>query len=304
MAPPLCLRGLALQRLRATPARGPLRNSAAPAPTRNITITSVDPSDPRVLDLGYARNRLALCANCTLTLRGVAVARDRKGNGGGIDFIVAAPWARVLLESSLRLRTACIDASTTVNLLHAVALTGHESAAVQDATFRGRVYPSSFHGIDAGTRVDRVKVDGEWAGGFDVVGCSPALARGGDRERRRKFGRRSPQLQAHAFKGLHRAAGGPARRRTHIDDALRRRPLRRQVLSNTTRLCERDVDKACLAVNTPDACVAELVDAVQRGQNLSYAAADGAGPRSQGAGRGPEAAVPKGKPPKMRHPAR
>jgi hypothetical protein len=151
-------------------------NPAAPAPCaagalrRNLTVTSADLAAPRILDFGYAKNRLQLCPACTLALRGVAVARDRKGNGGGIDFITSPGWGRVVLQDGFRMRVACIDANTTVSLLHAVALTGHEAAEVVGAEFRGRAFPRSFHGTDAAQRMDRAKVNGTWMGGIDVVG--------------------------------------------------------------------------------------------------------------------------------------
>jgi hypothetical protein len=137
---------------------------------RSVAITSVDPADPRVLDFRYARNRLALCGNCTLALRDVVIARDRKGNGGNIDFIVADPWAKIIIQNVQRLRVACLDPQTGIAYTHAVALGGHDAASVVNATFRGQDYPNSYHGIDAAARIDRAIIEGiGWTGGYDVV---------------------------------------------------------------------------------------------------------------------------------------
>lgn len=66
----------------------------------------------QVLDFGFVRNGLHLCSDCTLVLRKVVITNDRKGNGASIDFIIADPWARVILDDALRMRLACIDAAT------------------------------------------------------------------------------------------------------------------------------------------------------------------------------------------------
>ena len=148
-------------------------HATAAQPDRSLLITSADPSDPRVLDLGYARNRLALCANCTLTLRGVAVARDRKGNGAPIDFIVAEPWARVVLDNTYRMRLACLDAQTGIAFAKAVGLSGHNSVKIVNSSFRGRAYPDSFSSVDAATRIERTTLEGiGWTGGYDIVSWS------------------------------------------------------------------------------------------------------------------------------------
>jgi len=182
-----------------------------PSPTRNLTLRSLDPSSPRILDLNLLNNKLRVCSACTLTLRHLAVANDRAGAGGSIDAVSADPWGRVELRDAVRLRSACVPSTTGVAQISLQPRSpqypgGAQRSRVIDATFRGAPYPGSLQADDAAVRVEPLVGPGGWTGGYDLL------------------------------------------------------------MFNTTRLCARYVDPACLQAGASgDTCVLELMGVVGQG---------------------------------------
>jgi hypothetical protein len=141
---------------------------------RNLTITSADPSSPRLLHLALTTNRLALCAACALTLEAVAFANDRAGAGGSVDAVSADPWGRLVLSNAFRVRPVCLDTPST---LAQAALTPRSPAApgaqrtraADGVAFRGARYDGAFVSDDLAIRVEPAVIPGGWMGGYDLV---------------------------------------------------------------------------------------------------------------------------------------
>jgi hypothetical protein len=64
-----------------------------------------------MLDLLFVRSAAVLCSSCTFTFKNVAVANDRRGPGGAVDFFLGEPGARIVFDNAVRFRPACTTAA-------------------------------------------------------------------------------------------------------------------------------------------------------------------------------------------------
>jgi hypothetical protein len=65
-----------------------------------------------LLDFQFMRSVVHLCPTCTLLIRHIAVANERRGNGAMVDFFVGVPGSVLILKDSYRLRLACTSSGT------------------------------------------------------------------------------------------------------------------------------------------------------------------------------------------------
>jgi hypothetical protein len=68
-----------------------------------------------LLDFQFMRSVVHLCPTCTLLMRNIAVANERRGNGAMVDFFVGVPGSMLILKDTYRLRLACTSSGTTLH---------------------------------------------------------------------------------------------------------------------------------------------------------------------------------------------
>ncbi|KAF8065921.1 MRE11 [Scenedesmus sp. PABB004] len=84
--------------------------------TRNVTVAGTDGSMP-LLDLGFRRSLVHLCGDCRFTFENLSIAKERRGNGAGIDLLQGEPGSLVVLRNSYRVRPVCTSTNSTMELI-------------------------------------------------------------------------------------------------------------------------------------------------------------------------------------------
>jgi hypothetical protein len=113
----------------------PLLHVCLASACRNVTLTAALGPDS-MLDLLFVRSAVELCSICTFTFKDVAVANDRRGPGGAVEFFLGQPGARVVFDNAVRFRPACTAALES----GAVGETPNVSALVDATALYARMH--------------------------------------------------------------------------------------------------------------------------------------------------------------------
>ena len=121
---------------------------------RNLTISSAsnDSSSYATIDLDYIQSGADICSTCTVHFDHIALAKERRGFGGQVDFFTGTPGALLLLTDVYRLRQGCTTPATAKQItdntepsVRADGLEPNQQVIPGPADWKGEVLPNQVH---------------------------------------------------------------------------------------------------------------------------------------------------------------
>ena len=158
-------------------------------PRRNLTISSAtnDSSSYSRIDFDYSQSAADICSTCTVHFDHIAVANERRGTGGQVDFFTGRPpGALLLLTDVYRLRQGCIAPATAKQVtdttppsVRAAGLKPAQQLSRGPSNWRGEVKADQVQLFNWSTDFLVVNDEGgRKAGGYALVSAGRASCRG------------------------------------------------------------------------------------------------------------------------------